>query len=172
MPNMASKISSHNKNILNKTSDEVRLCNCNDRNLCPLDGKCLTRTIVYQGEITTHSGNKHKYIGISEPPFKGRSSDHRTSFSNRMYINKTDLSKKVWELKDLGEEPTISFSIIRKTSPYKAGSDHCNLCLWEKFYLMKRKDLLNTRDEMVSKCRHINKFLLQNFKSRNRETVS
>ena len=81
---------------------------------------------------------------------------------------KTDMSKKVWELKDEGKVPKVTFTIVRKSSPYQAWSVYCNLCLWEKFYIMKGNDLVNTRDELVSKCRHANKFLLKNFKSKHR----
>ena len=168
MTNMASKISSHNKRVLNKTETNPCLCNCTDRSLCPLDGKCLTRAVIYQGDVNTDDGEHHKYIGLSEPPFKGRSSDHRTSFNDRKYEVKTDLSKKVWELKDKGKVPNVTYSLVRKSSPYQPGSDHCNLCLWEKFHIMKGNNLINKRDELVSKCRHVNKFLLKNFKDKNR----
>ena len=168
MPNVASQISSHNKRVLNKTETNPRLCNCVNRSLCPLDGKCLTRAIIYRGNIRTDDGEHHKYVGLSEPPFKGRSLDHKTSFNDRKYEVKTDMSKKVWELKDKGKVPNVTFSLVRKSSPYQPGSDHCNLCLCEKFHIMKDNDLINKRDELVSKCRHVNKFLLKNFKDKNR----
>ena len=168
LPNVASQISSHNKKVLNETVMTPVLCNCRDRSQCPLDGKCLTPAVIYQGDINTNDGEHHKYIGQSEPPFKSRCSDHNTSFNDRKYATKTDLSLKVWDLKDRGKVPNVTFSIVRRSSPYQPGSDHCNLCLWEKFHIMKSHDLLNKRDELVSKCRHVNKFLLKNFKDKNR----
>ena len=168
MQNVASYISSHNKNILKQNDAHPRLCNCNNRTLCPLDGKCLTPAVIYKGEIRTDDEDSYKYIGLTEPPCKGRFSDHNTSFNNRRYEFKTDLSKKVWELKDEGKVPHITWSIVRKSSPYEPGSDHCNLCLWEKFHIMKEHGLINTRDELVSKCKHVNKFLLKNYKDRHR----
>ena len=168
MPNIASHISSHNQRVLRKKDTSPQLCNCTERNTCPLNGQCLQRAIIYQGDIKTDDGEHHKYIGLSEPPFKGRYSDHKTSFNDRRYNVKTDMSKKVWELKDEGKVPKVTYTIVRKSSPYQPGSDYCNLCLWEKFYIMKGNDLVNTRDELVSKCRHANKFLLKNFKSKHR----
>ena len=96
MPNIASHISSHNQKVLIKTDTSLQLCNCPDRKACPLSGQCLQTAIIYQGDIKTDDGEHHKYIGLSEPPFKGRCSDHKTSFNDRKYNVKTDMSKKVW----------------------------------------------------------------------------
>ena len=43
-----------------------------------------------------------------------------------------------------------------------------HLCLYEKLLIAtypNQEELLNKRSELVSKCRHENKFLLKNFKS-------
>ena len=76
----------------------------------------------------------------------------------------------IYIYKDKGQECEIEWSILRKSTPYRAGSKQCNLCLWEKLYIMKgNKDILiNKKDELVSKCRHVDKFLLSKFKDRNR----
>ena len=167
MPNVDSFISSHNRKILQ--TEIPNLCNCRNKNICPLKGKCLTQAVVYQAKISTDDGESFKYIGLSEPPFKTRRNDHRSSFNDRIYETKTDLSKKVWELRDQNKMPHITWSILKKSSPYMPGSDHCNLCLWEKFYIMKDKNLINTKDEFVSKCKHINKFLLRNYKKKDKK---
>ena len=46
-PNIGSIISSHNKAVLYSDNTEYG-CNCNDKNKCPLDNKCLTPRIVYR----------------------------------------------------------------------------------------------------------------------------
>ena len=98
---------------------------------------------------------------------------YTTSFNDVRYKMKTELSKKVWEMKSRDKQPVVTWSILRKTTPYRAGSKHCNLCLWEKYYIMKGGPLLiNTRDELVSACRHKTKFFLMNFKKRNRNVLS
>ena len=55
-----------------------------------------------------------------------------------------------------------------KSHKYVCGSRKCDLCICEKL-LIARGDpyvLLNKRDELVSKCRHRNKFTLKCFKDR------
>ena len=43
-------------------------------------------------------------------------------------------------------------------------SERCNLCLWEKYLIICRPELatLNRRNELVSSCRHVRKYLLSN----------
>ena len=83
-------------------------------------------------------------------------------FRNRGYEKETELSKYIWKLKDQGEDFTIKWSVAAKTSPYICGS---NLCLTEKLLIAKAdpRTLLNKRSEIVSKCRHLNKFTLKRF---------
>ena len=73
-------------------------------------------------------------------------------------------------MKDKGQNCEINWSIIRKSCPFKAGSKKCNLCLWEKFHILKGNGnkLLNKRDELITKCKHVDKYLLRNYKGRNR----
>ena len=111
------------------------------------------------------------YIGVCEPAFKGRWSDHNSSFRQERYRAKTQLSQLVWKLKDEGKVPQVTWSILRKCSPYRAGSRHCDLCLWEKFYIINRDSgCINKKDELLGKCRHMNKFLLMNYKCRRKNT--
>ena len=58
MPNLDSKIKSHNKVLLEsddakKADAAVKLCNCRDKSKCPLDGKCLTKEVVYQATVVS-----------------------------------------------------------------------------------------------------------------------
>ena len=110
-----------------------------------------------------------KYVGLAEPPFKGRWADHKTSMQLEQYRNKSKLSTFVWDKRDTGQNCEIKWSVLRKSCPYRAGSGKCNLCLWEKFMIMKGDEtLINKRKEFVNKCVHVNKFLLRNFKARER----
>ena len=46
-------------------------------------------------------------------------------------------------------------------------SKYCRICLTKKFYIIESlddKNLLNIKSELVSKCRHQNKFSLSNLK--------
>ena len=54
---------------------------------------------------------------------------------------------------------------MRRAAPYSNISKRCNLCLAEKLeiaWAIKTRSL-NKRSELVSKCRHENKFYLCNF---------
>ena len=57
---------------------------------------------------------------------------------------------------------------MRQASSYSNISKRCLLCLREKLAIAlypNPEELLNERSEMISKCRHLNKFLLMNFNS-------
>ena len=123
--------------------------------------------IIYQGIITPDVGTPGRYIGLCEPVFKGRSWDHKISMTYQKYESKTDLAKFYWQHKKRGVESKVKFSILERRFPYRAGSKKCDLCLSEKLLIMKEEyNIINERDELVSKCRHANKFLLKNFKSK------
>ena len=62
----------------------------------------------------------------------------------------------------------INWNIAMKSQKNVCGSRKCDLCICEKL-LISREDpnvFLNKRDELVSKCRHRNKFTLTCFKDR------
>ena len=67
-------INNHNKAL--QTSDaenNSKLCNCREKNSCPLNGKCLKKGVVYQATVVqklTHQ--RGTYIGITENEFKTR----------------------------------------------------------------------------------------------------
>ena len=110
MPNIASIIHSHNKKILSdKPDDSTAKCNCRQKDNCPLDGKCLTRNLVYNGNVSVNEQDDGlNYHGVTEYPFKDRLYKHRNSFKYESKANSTELSKHVWELKNQGNpEPTI-----------------------------------------------------------------
>ena len=127
MQNMSSIINSRNRKLLQKADSQESTCNCRNRNNCPLDGKCLTKSTVYRAEVSSTSTNA-SYIGICEGPFKERFNNHTKSLRHRKYRLQTELSKLVWELKDKAENPTIKWSIETKTQPYKSGTRKCDLC--------------------------------------------
>ena len=74
MLNVKSNISSHNHLVLKKAnaSTNAKLCNCREKNDCPLGGKCLTSSVVYQAAITTKdtAHQTKNYIGVTAGPFK------------------------------------------------------------------------------------------------------
>ena len=61
-----------------------------------------------------------------------------------------------------------SFRTKLKAHPYNCGTRKCDLCLCEKLMIARANltSLLNKRDELVSKCRQMNKFTLKYFQNR------
>ena len=104
------------------------------------------------------------YIGAAED-FKARYRNHIKSFNNIRYEKDTELSKLIWNLKLNNQNYTIKWKILKYTSGYNKANKLCSLCTHEKLEIIKFKskaNLLNKRSELVSKCRHSNKFLLAN----------
>ena len=170
MKNIKSNVDSHNKNILNSKEKIERKCNCINKEKCPLNNECQESCIVYQATITSSLRDEKEkiYFGVSETKFKLRFANHKKSFSNRRYEKDTELAIEYWRLKDLNADPNITWKIKKKCSLRMAGSKNCNLCLNEKLLILgfKENNILNKRNELVSKCRHENKHSLVNHKAK------
>ena len=90
----------------------------------PLSGKCHTEEVVYQATVNREDNSEEKtYVCLTEGTFKTRYYNHACSFRNLKHINRTELSKYVWHLKD----SNINYSIKTKWR---------NLCLYEKFIII------------------------------------
>ena len=142
-----------------------KLCNCRVKPSCPLNGDCQVQCIVYEAEVKADGEDSKIYTGLSEPPFKVRFANHQTSMKHRKYENSTELSKRVWQLRDTGKEPQVTWRVVEKSRAYSTTSKTCNLCTAEKYRIITsdQSKTLNKRSELVSKCRHRNKFLLSNY---------
>ena len=165
--NVRTIIDNHNKKILSSPHtdpEDQQLCNCANKSDCPLDNQCMSRAVVYKGDVSVVDETipDRNYIGLTEPPWKGRYSGHKTSFKKEYKRNETTLSQHIWKLKDRGLQANIKWSIQAKSFPYRCGSRKCDLCLTEKLHILKSdaKTTLNSRSELVNKCRHALKFKL------------
>ena len=141
------------------------MCNCQKKDKCPMDGKCLTETIIYRADLKVGEQTKN-YIGLTDGQFKTRYRNHKNSFANEHKKNETALSKAIWDL-GLNGEPNVSWKIVEKCNKLAAGMKMCNLCLCEKMHILnasKDKNNINKKSEAVSLCVHRNKFKLSNFK--------
>ena len=82
--------------------------------------------------------------------------------------NDTTLSNYVWEVKDKYKEtPSLKWSIVEFVPGYSNITKKCLLCLYEKLEIINypnQEELLNKQSELISKCRHVNKYLLSNYK--------
>ena len=83
-PNLAKLISGHNSKIINESIPKplVRKCNCSKNAVCPLNGNCLEKKVVYQATVISSDGDTANYIGLSAPRFKDRLANHKKSFKN------------------------------------------------------------------------------------------
>jgi hypothetical protein len=93
--------------------------------------------------------------------FKERYANHTSSFRHKKDSNKTELSKHIWKLKENNQDYTIKWSILKHAISYTGGPKRCNLCLEEKFCILKdinKDNSLNKRSEILGTCRHKNRF--------------
>ena len=135
-----------------------------------MNGNCLVENVVYKCTVSATSTTKQRaYLGVAEGQWKQRYYNHTKSFRNRGYKNETSLSSFLWDIKmKTNEIPKLSWSVLKIVPGYSNISKRCLLCLYEKLFIATYHDqneLLNKRSELISKCRHENKFLLANFKS-------
>ena len=153
MPNIETIISNHNKSELNKSeqSSESKNCNCHNPSVCPMDRKCDDTNIINQAEIST-STDKKTYIGLRDTTFKQRYQNHMCSFKNEWYKHAMELSKHIWSLKDKKIAYNIKWRKIKQARSYSNVSRKCNLCLWEKYFIICKPEMctLNFRNELVS----------------------
>ena len=141
---MSSVIKSHNARVIkgNLHKSPKKMCNCRVKNNCPLNGKCLNKSVVYKATVTSNNMSK-EYIGLTGNTFKERFNSHSKSFRQKKYRKETELSKYVWSLKDKEINYVIKWEILRKSNTFKRKSGICN-----------NKNMLNKRSELISKCRH------------------
>ncbi len=163
MPNVSKIIQSNNNRVLQQRQNvdsglSPKTCNCRTAP-CPLGGKCLTQSVIYEATLKT-SSDVHTYIGLTEGPFKTRYNGHKQTFRHEKYRSGSEISKKVWELKDMNQNHCITWRVLQRAHAYKGGGSSCDLCATEKLHILKNPTSLNKRSELVSKCRHARKFLL------------
>ena len=68
----------------------------------------------------------------------------------------SELNKHIWKLKDSGTTFTINWKTIEKVKSFSPVTGQCKLCLREKYLILTKPHLgtLNSRDEILSACRH------------------
>ena len=165
LPNFKSVINGHNKNILNE-QEKSSPCNCRDKPSCPLKGSCQHKNFVYFCKFSTPDLNQNHphYIRFAEHTFKDRLYKQSNSFKYKSKRNSAELSNFIWGKKK--EKVNVNFdrSILDKAKPYSTASKKCIFCLTEKYHIIfSIKNMLNKRSDLVTKCRHENKFYLANY---------
>ena len=143
--NIKNEITSHNKRLRNSTDvKESPMCDCRNKDLCPLDGNCQKSNLVYQAEITTKEGDHGIYIGTTGNTFKERYRGHKTSLKNESKAKTTELSKFYWILRNKGREPEIKWSVIKEIksghNPRKGCTAHYAIPKGTKFPKRTERD--------------------------------
>ena len=169
--NMQRHLDAHNKKVLagEEADANARMCNCRGGpEQCPLQGKCLIKSVVYEAEVETAINTK-TYYGLTERTFKDRFNQHQSDIRHEKNRHSTALSSYVHSLKDENIPYTIKWKINSRAYPYQCGGRQCDLCLQEKLVicLADPEKTLNSRTEIVSKCRHKRKFTLRVCASKN-----
>ena len=131
----------------------------------------MTPKIVYQADVRNDTNDEKKfYLGVSETPFKERFRNHKKEFAHKKYRNSTELSKYIWQLKDANITPIVTWKVVAKVfSDTKI--NFCKLCLTEKVFIINAlndSQLLNQNSELINKCRHQDKLLLNCLKRDNK----
>ena len=95
------------------------------------------------------------------------------SFRHRSHLTASDLPKYYWKLLDNSAVPTIKFPVVKRVKG-NTFLNNWNLCLSEKAFIIRNLDdvnMLNKRLEFISKCRHINKELLNRVKDDSNDSL-
>ena len=87
------------------------------------------------------------------PPFDARTEEMKRNSQNIFGLYKT-----------LKTPFQIKWKVLKKCKPYSNISKKFNLCLYEKFIIICKKELcsLNRRNALASSCPHRNRYVLQN----------
>ena len=194
--NLGAKIKQHNEKIMRsekkkENEKNTKTCNCGRNDMCPLMGKCLTRSVVYNVKVEI-TGRKKQYIieknnleaieklekakkeifkpkkveyytGLTEGRMKDRIYKHHYDFRHRNFEKRTSLSKYIWKLKDHYYQYNLEWKIMSLAKSYNPSSKSCNLCTKEKLFIIFKPEIstLNERKEILKKCMHRRKWLMQ-----------
>ena len=105
----------------------------------------------------TSTARKMSRYGV----FMVRYANHKKTFNNIKYQTDTELSNEYWNIISTNTS-NVSWEIFGTHKSYNQSSKRCLLCLNEKLAIALHKDdnMLNKRSEIISKCRHRNKYML------------
>ena len=80
--NMAYIIKNDNRKILNEceTTDNRKTCNCRNKDLSPLDGKCLTNSVIDEVTVTAASGTTSNYTSAWQKVTENKIQQPQTLF--------------------------------------------------------------------------------------------
>ena len=168
LPNFDRTVKAHNRRILSDNNNDTssRTCNCYRNRECPLDGKCLSKNIVYQATVSRPDSNRvETYVGCTSTTFKLRLGNHIQSFTNPTLEDATKLSQYIGPLVRNSIPYNIKWKILKQCHAYNSNSKTCSLCLNEKHIILCYPELcsLNSKFEVINTCIHRRAHLLKHF---------
>ena len=170
MPNMAAVIRQHNSVVtrgartVQENPPSEKPCNCRAKDRCPLNDMCQIHSIVYKATVVAGE-NRRDFTGLTSQTFEQLFNSHQQSFGDKNYQSSTALSKHIWSLKEKDSSFDKKWEVQKKATEYQNTTGRCNLCVAEKLAIIRadKKTSLNKISELVSKCRHKNRYYLCNF---------
>ena len=163
--NMSQIIKGHNKKIVQKETQETLECNCRVKTDCPLNCDCRKESVIYnvQQQPVTRIKFVLDWLSSKNRGFMTMSNLLKTSFMPTVVPSEVIYGK--WKKKKCNTSPYMGnltnyesiFQYNKKVlfMPLQESSDH---------YLSISGWTIR-QSELVTKCRHENKFLLKNFNS-------
>ena len=148
-------ISSANSKILKSEETPQRSCSCTKNSICPLNGKCLEKNIVYHAKVSQSNNKVTNYIGQTSVEFKKRLAVHKQTFKDKT-VSQTSLSNHIHELQSKKIDYEISWRIVGRGREFSPATNVCTLCDCEKFHILFNPELsdLNKKSEFYSHCMH------------------
>ena len=153
--NMEKIISSANSKILKAEETPQRSCSCTKNSICPLNGQCLDKNIVYHAKITQSNNKVTNYIGQTSMAFKKRLAVHEQTFRDKT-VSQTSLSKHIHKLQSKNITYKVSWRIVGRGKEFSPATNVCTLCDCEKFNILFYPELadINKKSEFYSNCPH------------------
>ena len=95
----------------------------------------------------------------------------KTTIRTYIYIkhkSDTELSNEFWKIKENKRSTNITWEMLGRHQAYNTSSKRCSLYLNEnlKIALHRDNNMLNRQTEILSKCRHKNKYALISYDSK------
>ena len=118
---MATIISTHNHKILNPKKPDVngKTCNCRGKTICPVDGICLQKNVIYQATVTQTQDNiVETYVGLTAKTYKERWNGHKSNFRTEAKKKETKLSSHIWKLKNENKKYNITWKFVSKEKSF------------------------------------------------------
>ena len=155
--------------MINKDVKESKSCNCRVKSECPLNGQYQVTDIIYKCTALSPGKPNKVYLETAEGDFKKRF----IIIGSRLTMNLGQMIPPFQNIygnyKKHQIQARLFLPIAKKVRIYSNISKTCLLCFHEKLEIInypRPEELLNKRSKLISRCRHANKLLMRNYKTK------